>query len=288
MISKKAFRNLFRRSIFYIWKKKISDFFFRYKYRQKTIKIDVFGYGLSFSTKSTYSKHAFLPKFLDGYVYEPPVSKLLIEQLTDKKSFLDIGSNVGYFSMLANRVMENGKIQAFEMDPFLCNEFRTNSALNPSNNSIIIHNIGIGSKKGKLYGVASRAGHPLRFITPNKPSYKFPFNFGKSSIINIDAIDNLVNENVDVVKIDIEGAELEALKGMVKLIESCKPKLFLEVHPRGVLRFGNTMNDITQFLKDYDYEIFEISTFKNNSSESEYKELVDLSSLKEATMLYCV
>lgn len=58
-----------------------------------------------------------------------------------------------------------------------------------------------------------------------------------------------------VVKLDIEGAEYHALKGMSQTITSHRPILFVEVHPTYLPTFGHQAEDVISFLSDYKYDL---------------------------------
>ena len=79
----------------------------------------------------------------------------------------------------------------------------------------------------------------------------------REEIYNIPVItlDSLNIKNISVMKIDVEGHELEALKGAKKTIQNSKPVIILEVWKRR----GNRLKLITEFLKSINYNIKNIS-----------------------------
>ena len=88
---------------------------------------------------------------------------------------------------------------------------------------------------------------------------------GINSFIEVDvqSIDNLLESNEieepNVIKIDIEGAEMIALKGMKRLLESNKrPRtLFIELHPDFLPSFSTTTEEIFEYLSQFNYTITE-------------------------------
>jgi Methyltransferase FkbM domain len=66
----------------------------------------------------------------------------------------------------------------------------------------------------------------------------------------------------DLVKIDIDGAELLALQGMRRILQETKPDLLLEVHPAYLPSFGSSAADDCNLLLEFDYRFFSISDFR--------------------------
>lgn len=78
--------------------------------------------------------------------------------------------------------------------------------------------------------------------------------------------------HIDLIKIDIEGGELKALQGMEQYLQHHeKPMLMLEATEVLALRFGNSISDVFRFLKEYQYQLFQLSA----------EELVELDSAAE-------
>lgn len=181
--------------------------------------------------------------------YEPNVLPLFLKSLRPGDCVLDVGANIGIFTLLAaNRVGSDGRIYAFE--PIARNI-----------QSICAGIIGNGFTNISLIPVAAsdRAGavsmHPtdhssngivdVRLSMPND-SDMAPMNRVDSLLCGIDRL--------DVIKIDIEGFEPRAWKGIRSLVERFHPLIFSEFSPVAI---RNTLAvDAEEYLKD----LFEFST----------------------------
>ena len=62
-------------------------------------------------------------------------------------------------------------------------------------------------------------------------------------------------DNIELVKFDVQGAELNVLRGMKSTLESQHPALLIEVHPQGLKNFGFSAPDIIALLTELDYRI---------------------------------
>jgi FkbM family methyltransferase len=164
-------------------------------------------------------------------VYELPLSEMIWRSITEADTFLDIGANIGYFTCLANA--KNGgpeNILSFEAHPKIFSKLKHNVSLWNDNNKIKIHHQAITSKAGTA--------------VLNIPKF-FSENCGVSSLesiegneklesVNVEAvtIDSICNElNNIIIKIDIEGHEVEAFKGATRSFKDGKIKaIFFEEH----------------------------------------------------------
>ena len=78
--------------------------------------------------------------------------------------------------------------------------------------------------------------------------------------VSIKPLDQLLSEikNLDLIKMDIEGAEFEALQGARNLIEKHKPVIIVELLRKWMLPFGSHPQNVVEFLSDRDYTCFAI------------------------------
>lgn len=179
----------------------------------------------------------------------------MLKELAEDDILFDIGSSVGLISVLAAKKLTKGKVISFEPDPENAQKLKKNYQVNKLNN-FSIQQLAVGENAGsmELYTAGSNAF---------SPSLKKVNGIDNSIIVKIDSIDNLIKKNEipypTVVKIDIEGAEMMALKGMKKLLESDKsPRLlFIELHPDFLTSFGTSTEEIYNFLSQLNYTIVE-------------------------------
>ncbi|SHL06286.1 FkbM family methyltransferase [Rhodothermus profundi] len=153
--------------------------------------------------------------------------KVLAAWLRCGQVFYDIGANVGFFSVLAAKLVgPTGKVYAFE--PFLQNieAIRKNAALNSFEEIIEIWHGAVSNRSGsgKLVLCESSDRFRLEDTAVNAPSITVPLY----------TIDELVLKGrlrpPDLVKIDVEGHELQVLQGMEETIRRYRPVILCEVH----------------------------------------------------------
>jgi hypothetical protein len=80
----------------------------------------------------------------------------------------------------------------------------------------------------------------------------------RTPVIRLDEYFHGQAADPDLVKIDIDGAELLALQGMRRILQETKPDLLLEVHPAYLPSFGSSAADDCNLLLEFDYRFFSI------------------------------
>ncbi len=178
---------------------------------------------------------------MTGGNYEGYILETIQKHDIKNKTIWDVGAHMGYHSLLfAKYIGENGKIIAFEPNPkirkILQENINDNSELSSkiatrkeALSDKISHSTMSISKHGHQ---TSSSGGYLNTITPplEKESYK---NF-ECVGVDTDTVDNLIqNKKVAIpylMKIDIEGAEFDLLKGAKNTLQTIQPILIIEIH----------------------------------------------------------
>lgn len=181
---------------------------------------------------------------------------------------IDVGSNIGQTAMTFAQISsENSLIYGFEPDPINYTKAVGNLKLNKFKN-IVYKNIGLGSSKGEL---------PLKIDTPaNRGGNRIDLkNVSENSVrIEIERFDDVILElkidKIDLVKIDVEGFELEVLKGAENSLKIYKPLLFIEIDDRNLSQQGASARELLNYLNKIGYTCIQSEsgkTIRDNSLE---------------------
>jgi FkbM family methyltransferase len=172
------------------------------------------------------------PRTGQGYLRgeaERAVQAALAERLRPGMIFYDLGANLGLFTLLAARlVTPTGKVFSFEPDPENAASLRRNIQRNGFTNVTVVES-GIWSTTGNMCFVASDPASPDHGL--GKFVERAPENSGKPTPCV--SLDDFIQTapSPDAIKCDIEGAEVEALCGAGKLLQSPRrPWIILETH----------------------------------------------------------
>jgi len=198
--------------------------------------------------------------------YEETEAKIMEQKISKGEIVVDVGANIGIHTLnMAKIVGKTGKVFAFEPEVTNFEILKKNIKLNNYTN-IFVENKAVGEKNGivTLY----RSNHPGMHKIENKPLHsKDELN------VNIISLDNFFNENhmqnkIDFVKIDVEGFELNVLKGMKNILKHNKNiKILFEFMPEKLqgndLEYDSKYGELLNFLELFDLKKFCIDE-KNN------------------------
>lgn len=183
---------------------------------------------------------------------------------------LDIGANIGYYSLLAAAIAKQGKVYAFEPIPSLQQRIRRNMVLNRFQNIHLVP-AAASDRDGKVkMHVAAADNIGMSGLRPQE-------NFSGETIeVNAIRIDDwAVKYNIgkiDLVKIDTEGAEWLVLQGMVETLKRYRPAVIIEVMDELLRLFDRSAKDIYGYFEELNYEAFEMLADGSTRRINEIKE----------------
>lgn len=159
---------------------------------------------------------------------EPAIQEILAAYLRPGMVFYDLGANIGFFSLLAARIVgRGGTVVSFEPDSETAYRLRRNIDRNELANICVVER-GIWSQTMLVNFVPADASSPDRGLGR--------FDVGLSSVegnlMSCVSLDDFITDAKppDVIKCDIEGAELEAFRGAERLLSIYRPLIVCELH----------------------------------------------------------
>ena len=147
--------------------------------------------------------------------------------------FWDLGGNVGFYALMANRFIGTGKIYSFEPIPFVRSIFEQHVELNKKHiqhDNINILPFAISDHEREVAfsnDINQRDGNTYIKTAENFTNAK------DSIIVKCHSIDELLKQGYDapdIIKIDVEGAELDVLNGAINMLKQYKPNILLATH----------------------------------------------------------
>lgn len=181
--------------------------------------------------------------------YEDNSMAMLRESLGPGKTFVDVGANFGVYSLVLAKT--GARVLAIEPNPNSVKRLRKNIAM--SRAAIEVYPVACGSKVGKL---------PL-FVAPENNTGMSSLSYqnasgagtvGEEDMVSVLPLDVILHgTRADAIKIDVEGAELEVLKGARKTLETWHPRLVIEIIENQLEAMGASGQKIRDYLFALDY-----------------------------------
>lgn len=224
-------------------------------------------------------------------IHEETTTNIFRKIIKPGNIFLDLGANIGYFSLLAAKLTgENGKIFSFEPEPKNFYYLQKNIEVNNYKN-IYPFQKAVSDKNGEieLFICEYDSGHHtikqyegVEVYSHGRPT--------ENRSIKIDAVkldDFLADkaDHIDVVKMDIEGAEALAVEGMKHLLEKNKNiKFLMEFFPLFIKKMGNSPEKLIKTLmEELKFNIFVIG--HDYSMEKEKTDFVKIEKIEDLMAL---
>jgi FkbM family methyltransferase len=193
-----------------------------------------------------------------GGLFEEDEVRLIKGALKPGMVFLDIGANMGYYTLLAaQRVGPGGQVHSFEPSPRMFSELKFNVELNRFSN-VQLNHVALGDKPGMARLSRYERGQEV-YGSLSQRCFPGARAIGYDDVV-VETLDNYMeNKNikqVDFMKMDVEGAELMVLRGAERFLKQFKPQKivfeFVEVNAAG---FGYRCEEILDFLRNSNYTI---------------------------------
>jgi FkbM family methyltransferase len=193
--------------------------------------------------------------------YEPHLTRLWRRLATKGAVAIDVGANIGAHTLtLARCVGDGGRVLAFEPNPIVRNVLERNLGLNAIDH-VRVFDCALGSQGGSL---------PLRVPKQDSEEYS---NLGLASLVALETPHDLVNveirtldevlsaervDRVDVIKVDVQGYEMQTFRGMQDCLATHRPALVFEYDAWAWRQANVSPSDAFTFLAAAGYHLFRL------------------------------
>lgn len=195
-------------------------------------------------------------------------------------TFVDIGANQGEFSLFACKMLKEGNVLAFEPVKSQLDLLKESVKLNHFQN-IQIYDFGLFDKPGQFEIYTSIDTKTHSGTNDGLSSlFKSEDRNELEQIVEVKVFDDVFFDDLtrlDFVKIDIEGSEFFALKGMLKTLQKFKPGILIEMNKVTFEEAGYTVLDVHSFLTDLGYKCYNI--FRGRLFEYDIRDITEFKNL---------
>jgi FkbM family methyltransferase len=206
-------------------------------------------------------------------VYEPFETSLFEQEVRSGDVVLDLGANIGYYTLIfASRVGPAGHVYAFEPDPENAELLRRNVELNGYRNVTAVE-----------AAVSDEQQTLTLYLSDESKAHRIYDAGGGRGTATVEAVrlDDWFAQHgetarIDIVKMDIEGAEGLAFAGMRGLVARTRPRLLVtEFQPRSLARCGTEPAAYLAALRAAGYALYEIPRDATGMKVVEDRDLLD-------------
>jgi FkbM family methyltransferase len=203
--------------------------------------------------------------FLD---YETTDSAMIMRLISPNDCVIDIGANMGWYSINIAKTYPLSKVHAFEPIPKTYSFLERNIKLNQLTN-IVSHPFGLSNERNNLtfYFYQEGSGNASSVNVSERKDAELV-------TCHVERLDDFVNINklhIDFIKCDVEGAELFAFQGARETLQRDKPIVFTEMLRKWSAKFNYHPNEIIALFSFLDYRCFHV----NGSNLIEIVEMTD-------------
>lgn len=190
-------------------------------------------------------------------VHEKNTTHQFKKEINEGMNILEIGANIGYYTLIAARIIkDNGHIYAFEPSPQNVRSLIANIYINGFENIVEVHREGIADKTSKLtfflYSKSNLCGFERRKTEGDIKQIG-------EIMVDVTTVDQFLgNRKIDYLRMDIEGFEWEAIKGMKKILgdkDNSPRGMYIEIHSALLQKKGHSAKEFINILTDYGYSV---------------------------------
>jgi FkbM family methyltransferase len=194
---------------------------------------------------------------LNDGAWQPEVWDSISTALSNGGVFFDVGAHIGYFSLKAARTVGNtGRVVSFEPNPETLEVLRDNVKVNDARN-VTVEPIACTDREQMLTLFAAPISNSGASSLARANAAISPEEAPRAYSVRGRRIDDVVRElnlsRLDAMKIDVEGAELQVLRGAFESLKRFHPKLVVEMVPAQLASFNSTVEDVASTIRAAGY-----------------------------------
>jgi FkbM family methyltransferase len=191
--------------------------------------------------------------------FEPKTLGLITSVLREGDCFVDVGANVGQFSLAAARcVGASGRVIAIEPSPSICAELLVNRRLNGFEDKIEVIAAALAEDDGCIrfeVPPPDNRGMSAELEPKNKGLVE---TFIVPGLQLAKLLQSIEVDKIKIVKIDVEGAELRVLRGMLQSGTRFHPENIIFEFVPWLFKYGSSPGELLQFIEQNGYKMFSI------------------------------
>jgi len=225
-----------------------------------------------------------VPWLLLDDVHEPAETQCIRDHLPPGGTFVDIGANIGYYTVLASMIVgDGGRVFAFEPEPVNFETLKKNIALNGLRN-VTPEARACTDREGELrlfLDASNAGGHHLDDVRDGSRAVSIP-------AVTLDGYFRQAGGPIDLIKMDIQGHEPVALRGMMDTLRNMpKIKLITEFDAPMLSSAGHDPAGYLRSLRELGFRFTILSDYGKAEPDADPAKIISLCTDGKFVNLFC-
>ena len=195
--------------------------------------------------------------------WESIETKFILNNFPPNGVFIDVGANIGYFSLVVAKQFNNAKVYAVEPVSKTYEMLCKNIAFNQCQEKIIPINSAVGNQQGVVDIIDNRGPKNHIFVDSLNLSKNQKYSHETAEVTTLDnTVNKLKISEIDLIKVDIEGYESYFIDGAKQTLSQL-PLLLIEIQQKRSQIFGKQAKQVIESLLGLGYSYLVVSKNKN-------------------------
>ncbi|MFC9601976.1 FkbM family methyltransferase [Streptomyces niveus] len=193
-------------------------------------------------------------------VWEPHMTRWLQARLLPGDTFIDVGANIGYYSVLAAQLVgDGGRVVAIEASPAFHQKLQQQVRLNNCGNVRAVNGAVSDERRMLTFVLASSANMGANSIVPYDGPVESSFKVEAFPLSEL--LDPVEISTARVIKIDVEGAEGSVVRGMIPMLDKLRPdcEITVEVTPDRMVQLGDSADELMKTMRDHGFHAYRLA-----------------------------
>lgn len=202
------------------------------------------------------SSHLFSRLVLNGS-YEPELVELFRSHVRPKKDVIDVGANIGFFTVIAGKLLTEGRVLAIEPTPGAFARLQYNVERNGISDRTILFNGLASSQSGEtsFYSVDGKEEYSSMGELRHPSIAGEPSKLQKAQARTLDDLVEAHGLKPSVVKVDVEGGEALVFAGARRVLEHHRPVVISELSNVLLASLGSSGPEVVRTFRDFGYRV---------------------------------
>lgn len=193
--------------------------------------------------------------------YEPNETAFVNSFLKPGMAFLDAGANEGLYTLLASRLVgPSGQVWAFEPSEREFMRLQQNLSLNQISNVRPLR-VALADVNGEIELTVAEDAHAGQNTLG---SFSYPIQSLRKEKVSVRRLDDLFSEErinrLDMMKLDVEGAEAHLIAGAHKLLRKLRPVVLFEASETALQNMGSSSTQLLELFRTFGYYVYSFSS----------------------------